>query len=381
MTTATPPPTRLRALDAFRGLLLVGVALVDVPAGASGAKPDPLVHAQWVGLHLADVVFAAFLLVSGVSLAFSLRDRSAGDAGTWWRVARRALVLIAAGLALNWLREPALADVRYSGVLQLIGLGGALASVVLLLAPRLGPVVGGPLLLGGHAALLASSPGSAWTLEGSLAGRVDVAVFGQPHLYLDGAFDPEGLVAVLSAAGLVLLGTLVGRWLAWVHAGGLDGAFDGRLADVPRALPSALVVAGAGLVGLSAGRLVESAGVPVIKQLWTASFVLLGGGWGLLALAVLLLALPLRPLAWAAAPLEALGTNALLAYVGIRIAVRVLVETLGSTIPPPADRLSALIGDWVQSPGRIGVTLALGVAALVCLVLAPLHARGVRLRA
>ncbi|HEY1251490.1 MAG TPA: DUF5009 domain-containing protein, partial [Thermoanaerobaculia bacterium] len=116
-------------------------------------------------------------------------------------------------------------------------------------------------LLGG-AAFLSSGvdPGD------NLAARVDRAVFGA-HTWKPG-FDPEGLLSTITAIATTLVGVLAGARL---------------LARIPLRR-KVLELALAGTAGVALG-LLWGRSLPVNKNLWTPSYVLLTAGLASLALA------------------------------------------------------------------------------------------------
>ena len=65
---------RLLALDAFRGMTIAGMLLVNNPGTWSAIYP-PLAHATWHGWTPTDLIFPFFLFIVGTSLAYSFRDR------------------------------------------------------------------------------------------------------------------------------------------------------------------------------------------------------------------------------------------------------------------------------------------------------------------
>src|SRR5689334_24186203 len=107
---------RSRAVDVFRGASLVWLAvLVLTPTTGWGG------HSAWWGWRPDDAFFPAFLLISGVGLAYQTRDRY-----PWPRLARRFVILVLLGILLNaWLGDGAdLSTLRYPGVLQRIAIVG-----------------------------------------------------------------------------------------------------------------------------------------------------------------------------------------------------------------------------------------------------------------
>jgi len=358
-----PARERLHGLDALRGLAVAGMIAVNAPAGAGGEKLAALEHAEWHGLTFADVVFPAFLVAVGVALGVARRSGRAA----WGRLALRVVVLVLAGIALNALREPSLAEVRLPGVLQRIALAGGLAGALLLAVPRRlawVPPAAAAALLGVTAWVLA---GDDLTREGSVVGAVDRAVFGVAHLYNDGAFDPEGLVGVVPSAATVLLGAWAGRWLTARGEGAV----------------AALRLAGGAGICLAAGAVWEGA-LPVNKQLWTPPYALLTAGWSLLALAVLtavagLVAGRFSAGRWVLWPASVLGANALVAYVGSTVTIHWLLQT-GPQGSSPVDRIVAGMLAAGDDPVRASLVVAAWVLAAWWAVAAGLAAVGVRVR-
>src|SRR6185437_8155951 len=65
--------TRLASLDAIRGLAIAGMILVVSP-GSWDYRYAPLLHADWYGWTLADMVFPMFLFAVGLAIILSFRS-------------------------------------------------------------------------------------------------------------------------------------------------------------------------------------------------------------------------------------------------------------------------------------------------------------------
>ena len=76
---APPPPAvpakapRLTSLDAFRGLTIAAMILVN---NLGDPKYAPLEHAEWNGWTFTDLIFPFFLFIVGVAMPFSFARRS-----------------------------------------------------------------------------------------------------------------------------------------------------------------------------------------------------------------------------------------------------------------------------------------------------------------
>src|SRR5436305_1594052 len=71
-----PAPERLVALDAFRGVIMALMVMVN-NAGSERDSYLPLRHAAWHGWTLTDTVFPSFLWIVGITITLSLGKRIA----------------------------------------------------------------------------------------------------------------------------------------------------------------------------------------------------------------------------------------------------------------------------------------------------------------
>ena len=309
----------------LRGLAVMGMILVNAAAGLSGshAVPTMLLHADWAGFRLPDLMFPAFLTIVGMSVALA-PPPCARD--ILWRSGRLLLI----GLLLtnmHWLADWAQAP-RLPGVLQRIAIGYALAA---LLTPRLSARARAGLILAlllGHWGLLLipmpdGTPTDLLAPGQDFGSWLDRALLG-PFLYVKGplGFDPEGIAGTLPALAQALIGTLAAERM--------------RRPGAARAL----ALAGAALVG---GALLWAPWLPVVKALWTGSFVALSAGLTLLVAALLHARFdpgPVRNIA------TAFGRNAITAYVLHELAAPLLhwdSLTFPYRLLPPAAATFAVI--------------------------------------
>lgn len=278
---------RLMSIDALRGFDMFWIVGGDVAVKAwalwAGWPPPDLVetqleHVPWEGFRFYDLIFPLFLFLVGVVIPFSLagqRARGASSAQMHLRILRRTALLFALGLLANGVLQFDWGNLRVAGVLQRIAVCyGCAALIVLHTGVRGQAVVAAALLLGYWALLaLVPAPGGVagdYSIEGNLAGYID-------RHYLPGKIlqryygygDNEGLLSTIPAVATPLLGALAGQWLR-----------SGRPASV-RLLGLTLAGVASLVVGTAWGTV-----FPVIKNLWTSSFVLVAGGWSLLLLAL-----------------------------------------------------------------------------------------------
>jgi len=151
---------RYASVDALRGITVAAMLVANNPGSWSHVFP-PLLHAQWHGCTLTDLVFPFFLVIVGVSIALGVvpRVEQGGDRAALSRtVLVRALRILGLGLLLHflawwWLDLP---HYRPWGVLQRIGICFALAGMAAIWLRPLAQwlLLGG--VLTGYALLLAA---------------------------------------------------------------------------------------------------------------------------------------------------------------------------------------------------------------------------------
>lgn len=320
-----PAHTRLLSLDAFRGLVIFTMFLVNVggtdPAFQLGtwapeAARSWMPHMGWnagrMGNGLADYVFPWFLFIVGVAIPFSMssgRGQALSPARRVFTAFIRGLIIYLLG-SLLWAAsigyKPADPAARYLGpitlsifkhwdILPLIGFG-YFAGVVLYLLPRWVQV----------AFLLTFLMFKWWTIQGMqtasadwlklLEGRSSMHHLINRHWGWWGVLVTQGL----AAACLVLLGSWAGQIL--------------RSSHWPRAVQVRnLLISGGGvtLVALVWWLLL---GFPFSKDYFSSSYILIAAGTGTLLLAAMVYIIDLRK--WTTLPfLRVFGLNALFVYI------------------------------------------------------------------
>ncbi len=333
MQASTASNTRITSIDALRGLTVAAMLVVN-DAGDWGHVYTWLEHAEWHGCTPADFIFPFFLLIVGISIELALgRPLAAGAApgplarGVLLRGGRIVLLGLALHLAATLLLDGR--GFRLMGVLQRIGIcfGAAGLAAIYLRDARSQWAAFSAILLGYWALLAWGGP----LLPGlNLADRVDTALLGRLAYQYDAAsglaHDPEGVLSTMPALATVLLGVRAGAWLR-----------SGQLHK--------LRMAAVGALALGA---LWSLVLPFNKQLWTPSFVLWTGGFGLLAVLAAHQLIDQR--GWPALG-RSLGVNAIAAYAGSWLATCLLE---GSGLMAPLYQalfapLTAFVGPFLPS--------------------------------
>ncbi|HUF62561.1 MAG TPA: DUF5009 domain-containing protein [Verrucomicrobiales bacterium] len=305
---------RVLAIDALRGFdmfWIIGAdALVHALAGlrhlrAVDAVAAQLEHVEWEGFHFYDLIFPLFVFLMGSSLVYSLGGlvERKGRRAAMVRLARRTLLLYALGVFYYGAMsvDDGLEQFRFLGVLQRIALCYGLAGLAYLWLKPQGLAVLTAALLGGYWVLLSFVPvpghGPGVFEPGrNFANYIDAVAL--PGFKWNGTWDPEGLLSTLPAVASALLGVGAGLLLKW------DGLNSHR---------KSLALAGAGAVCLALGWL-WSLHFPVIKSIWTSSYVLVAGGWSALLLALFHEVLDVRGWTAWATPFVWIGMNPITIY-------------------------------------------------------------------
>lgn len=279
------PSQRLLSLDALRGfdmcwILGLGSAVIAVLKHfLPGSKiteviVDQLEHVDWAGFHFEDLIFPLFLFISGVSMSIAVPKRVArdGKAATVRHLLARAAIIFFLGVIFSGGFANGIDKVRWLGVIQRIGVASAIAGILSMWFGVRGLLTWTVTLLLGYWALLALVPvpgvGTGVFDEGkNLTNYLDSIWL--PGRKYDGDHDPEGMLSTLPAIATALLGLLAGLWLKKDHA-------------VTRKAVG-LIVGGAVLLALGWA---WHPFFPVVKKLWSSSFVLVAGGWSAILLGV-----------------------------------------------------------------------------------------------
>lgn len=286
---------------------IVGARLVadgfDKLAGHRGVArlvASQLEHSPWRGFTAYDLIFPLFVFVVGASLVLSLPRiiARAGKRAAYARIARRFVVLFALGLVYNGGLSQPWPEVRLMGVLQRIALCYLVTAVLLCHLRWRGLLLTFVAIEVGYWALmsLVAPPGQsvASLAPGrNLANYLDARFL--PGAKYAGSWDPEGLLSTIPAIGTCLLG--VGAALVVTSKG------------IP-AMRKVVWLVGGGAAMTVLGY-VWGAWFPVIKNLWTSSFVLVAGGFSAVLLGGFYYALDVKRVRRWAQPFVWIGANAL----------------------------------------------------------------------
>ena len=287
---APPATRRIASVDALRGFNIFWIlggdgaiwALDEMLRGKGPVVSAvgqflglQLSHVAWEGFRFYDFIFPLFIFVTGVSIVVSLTRlvEREGMSKAHIRVLRRALLLYGLGLIYYGGISEHWTDIRFVGVLQRIALCYLFASLLFLNLNLRGLLMAFASLLLGYWALMTFVPvpgigAGSFGPDANLANWLDANYL--PGRLWDRTRDPEGMLSTLPAIGTCLLGVFAGLLLK-----------NERLAPQQKSL----WLIGAGIVLAATGYL-WGLQFPVIKAIWTSSFVLVAGGYSFMLLGV-----------------------------------------------------------------------------------------------
>ena len=305
-------PERILSVDVLRGFDMfwlcggTGFALALAKL-FGGPLKEPLMkqfdHPEWFGFTFYDLIFPLFVFIVGMSVVFSLGSRlkQGGARAAYPRLIRRFILLFLLGVLYYGGMKNAWSDIRWLGVLQRLALCYLFTGILFChLGPRSLAAVCAGILIGYWALLcfipLPGAKAISWAVAENWACYLDNLLL--PGRKYDGTWDPEGLLSTLPAVSTCLLGVFAAlllrnenvspsRKLLWFIVGGLAMAAIG------------------GLWGYQ---------FPVIKKIWTSSYVLVTGGLSFALLGLFYLIVDIWKIQWWTAPFVWIGANPITIY-------------------------------------------------------------------
>ncbi len=276
---------RLQSIDILRGFDMFWISGGDhffhalaVATGWAWAIlfSRQLSHSDWAGFTFYDLIQPLFLFITGITLPLSVGRRLARGQ-TRWEIFRRLFIRMVLLVILGHLDKngPVSFDfpnLRFTSVLGRIGVAGLAAGVIMMFArPRaqIAWVLG---ILAAYWALLTfvpapGQPAPSYEQGVNIVDYLDQHVM--PGKLRSGNHDANGWFSTPPVVATVLLGALAGAWL-----------LSARLVQ-----QKVVGLLSAGMVLVALGWL---CGVqfPIIKHIWTSSYVLYTSGWSCLLLGI-----------------------------------------------------------------------------------------------
>jgi predicted acyltransferase len=383
---ARSPAGRLVSLDAFRGFdmfWIIGGDLVvrSLPKIHRSTLTEGLAaqmeHCDWAGFHFYDLIFPMFVFIVGASIVFSISGmvEKVGRAATVKRIVFRSVILFLLGIFYMGGVADGFKNMYFVGVLQRIAvayfftalifcfLSASSSSSASPVAPKR-PCGGGsssarPVRPGiNRRGLIAMIAITIVLLIGywALMTFVPVPGVGKPTLevpgknlahYLDDLYMPgkkfEGtILSTMAAVANCLLGVFAGLLLKSQNVSSQSKAYW---------------LFGAGVTSLALGFLWAQT-FPIIKLLWTSSYVLVACGYSAILLAIFYQVVDILGFQKWARPFIWVGMNPITIYIAgtiinwRRLSLRFVGGDIATLLGTYSDFVAALVG----------LSLAIGLA-------------------
>lgn len=279
----TEKKERLLSLDALRGFdmfwITGGSALFAYIGKITGLEwiDVQMEHVDWLGFHLYDLIFPLFMFISGIAIPYAIvskLEKGVPKQKLVSKVLNRMLTLVIIGFIYNGALQGDFTNIRFASVLGQIGLAYFFASVIIIYSKSFKSRlywIGG--ILAGYAfvQLFIPVPGigaGVLTPEGCINGYIDRMLL--PGRLHGKVYDPEGLLCIISAIGITLMGSVAGHFLRQTKRNDWQKIY--LLAGIGTAL---VVVA-----------LIIHPFYPIIKKCWTTTFNIMAGGISFILIAL-----------------------------------------------------------------------------------------------
>jgi len=381
------PGRRLASLDALRGFdmfWILGGSSLAIAANRLSHDPltrraaEQLEHVVWEGFHFYDLIFPLFIFIVGVSIVFSLGKalHTGGRAAAMKRVLRRSLLIYCVGVFYYGGFSEPWPEIRLVGVLNRIAVCYFFGSLIFLYCSRRQIVAVCTAILVGYWAAMSFLPfpdvrpvdrngalistvlkaesvdelnfASTVHLQGTFEPGVNLASYVDQR-YLPGkkwygTWDPEGLLSTIPAIASCLLGVLAGLFLL------SPTASDRR---------KVVLLVAVGAVGVAAG-FAWGLQFPVIKKLWTSSYVLVAGGYSAILLGLFYLFIDVFGFKSWVQPFTWIGMNSITVYLADNLLNNrsVSMRFFGGDIESFLNnQIATGLGDLMIAVGEISITV------------------------
>lgn len=353
---------RLYSLDAFRGITVAAMILVNNPGSWENVYP-PLLHAPWNGCTPTDLIFPFFLFIVGTSIHFGYSNKvqEGLTKKVFLKILKRALIIFLLGLFLSLFPKFNVETVRIPGVLQRISVVFFIVSILYLSTTWLTQLRVAVVLLLAYYFIMTMVPVPGLGVaslepETNIAAWLDRFLL-NGHLWVQSkTWDPEGVLSTLPAIVTTILGIQAGQIISKTEDASETTVW--------------LFFSGCILIVLGLG---WSMVFPLNKSLWTSSYVLYTGGIAMQFLACFYWLIDVKEYRRWPKPFIYYGTNALFVFVVSALLVKILLRV--KIEDAPGESISVLTftykyfyATWL-SPVNASLLYALTLVFLFFLIL------------
>ncbi len=272
-------------------------------------------HVKWEGFRFEDLIMPLFLFIVGVVMPFALNKRlelGHSKSRLYRHIVMRFVILFILGMiAQGRLLEYDLSQLRiFSNTLQAIAVGYLISAIIILnLKLKWQLITTGALMLLFWALMMLipvlGHDAGVLTPEGNLAIYIDRLILGG---FIDGTDPPyTWILSGMTFTCTVMLGVFAGYLLR------------SKKTNSQKVLLLVAMGIGSLVLGWIWSGWVWIFSFPIIKHLWTSSFVLYSAGWCFLLLALFYLIIDVWGLKKWAFGFVVIGTNAIAVYMATHV--------------------------------------------------------------
>ena len=344
---------RVISVDALRGFDMFWIIGGDIGFQSldkvfhnklSGFIKTQFDHVEWFGFHFEDIIMPLFLFLVGFSMVYSYRKRlgnATSDRSIWMHTIKRVVILWILGMMVqgNLLTYDINQIKLFTNTLQSIAAGYLIATIIMLYLPVVKQIAATIGLLILYWAILALIPiggttANAYTPDGNVAIIVEKAVMGRFIAW--GTYT--WIVSSLNFGSLVMLGVFAGYIMQY------EQEKMKRFWNY--------IIFGTSIIILG---LIINIWHPIIKHIFTSSFVLFSGGISCLMLAVFYLVIDVWNIRKGTKWMIIIGSNSIFAYV----AYHLFSTNLSGMAEVFLNGLKPWIGNWFDVLSIFGATVIL----------------------
>lgn len=322
------------ALDVLRGFTMFWIigsdSLHDAfkkisESGVAGFFANQFEHRKWEGFVFYDLIFPMFIFIIGISLVFSLQKivQTHGKGEAYKRVFKRFVLMFLLGVfydelmfkLFNYTNGEKHTGVKYwdwdenmlCGVLQRLAIAYAVTSVLFLNFSRKGLIavfVAITVLYSGALMFIKAPDQEAhsWERDKNIIHYIDHQI--PPY----GGSDPESIATTPPAITSCLIGVFVALFLQ-----------DKRRTLTQKVTMLIAIGAALTIFGYAWGYAPGALKYPIIKRLWTSTYVFVAGGFSLMLLGVFIYIIDVMQVRWWTPMFMWIGMNPLLIYMSTNI--------------------------------------------------------------
>jgi predicted acyltransferase len=331
---ATEQPARMLALDVLRGFTMFWIIGSDSvheafkkigETGVPGFFANQFKHRSWEGFVFYDLIFPMFIFIIGISLVFSLQKivQTHGKSEAYRRVFKRFVLMFLLGVfydefmfkLFNYTDGEKHIGVKYwdwdenmlCGVLQRLAIAYAVTSVLFLNFSKKGLIaifVAITVLYSGALIFIKAPDQEAhsWERDKNIIHYIDHQI--PPYR----GSDPESIATTPPAITTCLIGVFTALFLQ-----------DKRRNLTQKVQLLIAIGAAMTIFGYAWGYLPGGFHYPIIKRLWTSTYVLVAGGFSLMMLGAFIYIIDVLQVKWWTPMFMWIGMNPLLIYMSTNI--------------------------------------------------------------